>query len=144
MLKLFTLTKTLSNVNGLGTEGFSHFRSKNIETGAFIEEEFHQAFPLTGRPLEKITYDANGEKQAGTKFYYKNISQMNGLPGWVKRDLNEQRIEWQDTYNGWDGQYEKTNGRKWTYGTDGFASMISDIPMGTVNKDLPVYKCKNF
>ncbi|MDC0255681.1 FG-GAP-like repeat-containing protein, partial [Bacteriovoracales bacterium] len=141
---VYSYKNYVSNVNGLGTEGFSHFTSKNIETGAYIQEEFHQAFPLTGRPLEKITYDANGGKQAGTKFSYKKISNMYGVDNWVKDNLNEQRTEWQDTFNGWDGQYEKTNSRKWVYGTDGFAYRIEDRVRGNVNKDKNVYKCQEF
>ena len=50
-----------NNVNGLGSEGFEIFVSKNVETGAHVEEKFLQPFPKSRKPKWRYVRDADGK-----------------------------------------------------------------------------------
>ena len=88
------------NANGLGNEGFEIFTSKNVETGARVEEHYNQHSPNTAMPKKRRVLDKSRELTR-EEFTYAKLGGEGGIGcGDFKDNINEQRIKKVLTYKG--------------------------------------------
>ncbi|MEC7183667.1 MAG: FG-GAP-like repeat-containing protein, partial [Bdellovibrionota bacterium] len=137
-----------NNVNGLGSEGFEVSVSKNVETGAHVEETFLQPFPKSRKPQWRYVRDADGNVSASEQYTHTNASQDNDYSSgsndsWITDNLHEIRQAEHISYNGWEGSSAETNRTKSYYGKSGLNYKIEVIPT-EIGGDKGYVKCNQF